>query len=110
MLYDGECGFCRRWIVKWQRLSAGNISYEPYQDALSKFPNVSEEECARAVQLIMPNGTHYSAARAVLEALDYAGKYRFLLHAYKKMPCFAAIAEWMYRLVAQQRKILSKLF
>ena len=31
MLFDGDCGYCRRWIEKWHKLTGESLSYEPYQ-------------------------------------------------------------------------------
>jgi predicted DCC family thiol-disulfide oxidoreductase YuxK len=34
MLFDGDCGFCRRWIGKWKELTGDRVRYAPYQLAL----------------------------------------------------------------------------
>lgn len=108
MLYDGDCGFCQRWIERWRRKTGDRVIYLPYQSAAAQFPQVTEAECRRAVQLIMPNGTVVSAAHAVFHTLAFAGRYGTLLGMYEHLPPFAWAAEVMYQLVAHHRVMLSK--
>ena len=39
-LFDGTCHFCRRWIERWQEMTAGRVDYLPYQEALAKFSEI----------------------------------------------------------------------
>ncbi len=108
MLFDGDCGFCRRWIRKWNKITGDRVRYAPYQQALAQFPQLTEQQCAAAVQLIMPDGTLFSGAHAVFRALDLGGRYRWLLRLYESRPLFAAVAERLYQLVAHHRVFFSK--
>src|SRR5437773_2587310 len=29
LIFDGECGFCRRWIERWQAKTGDRIDYRP---------------------------------------------------------------------------------
>ena len=49
MLWDGECGFCYHWILRWQKATGDTVEYYPYQEVLSEFPQVSEADCKAAV-------------------------------------------------------------
>ena len=31
LVYDGECGFCRRWIERWRVVTGDRVVYLPYQ-------------------------------------------------------------------------------
>ena len=109
MLFDGDCGFCRKWIEKWRAKTGDKVIYKPYQKALKQFPQVSKADCQKAVQLILPDGTHYAAGRAVLEALALEGKCRFWLWGYKHIPFFGWLTEGVYKWVAGHRGKLSRL-
>jgi len=109
MLFDGDCGFCSRWIQRWSRLTRGRVRYEPYQRVLAAFPQVSEAQCREAVQLILPDGGTSSGARAVVEALEAAQRFPWLLWSYRHLPLVGLAAEKAYRLVASHRSHLSKL-
>jgi len=108
LLWDGDCGFCRRsarWLAGW----TGNaVAYEPYQSQLNRFPEIPAAALARAVHLIETDGTIYHSAEAVFAALVYApGKAKWHQRYRNSVP-FATLSEWAYRRVANNRYLLSK--
>ena len=109
MLYDGDCRFCRRWIGRWRKITAGHVDYEPYQEALSAYPQVTEKQCKEAVQLVMPDGSVISGAQAVFKALPLGGRCSFLSLLYDKLPLFGRLSELFYRFVVHHRVFFSKL-
>ncbi len=109
MLFDGDCGFCRRWIRKWNRITGGRVRYLPYQEAVSQYQQVTAQQCAEAVQLVLPDGTVFGGARAVFKALAIGGKYPWLLRVYESQPLCAWFAECCYRLVARRRTFFSRI-
>jgi predicted DCC family thiol-disulfide oxidoreductase YuxK len=108
MLFDGDCGFCRRWVRKWNKLTGEQVRYAPYQRTVARYPQLTEHQCAAAVQLVMPDGTVCSGAHAVFRALDLGGRCRWLLRLYESRPLFAAVAERLYQLAARRRFFFSK--
>lgn len=110
MLYDGDCGFCQYWIERWQNLTKGTVHYLPYQQALGRYPQITKEECQEAVQLVLPNGTVYTGAHAILHALERTRKCHRVLWLYERLPLFGRVTEMIYQWVAHHRHGLSKLF
>ena len=108
MLFDGDCGFCVRWIRKWQKMTGNIIRYAPFQEKLNEYPELNEQECKRAVQLILPGGKMHSGARAVFMAFALAKRYSWLLWTYDHVPLFGRACEIVYQLVARHRLVLSK--
>ncbi|WP_269525226.1 thiol-disulfide oxidoreductase DCC family protein [Coraliomargarita parva] len=108
MLWDGDCEFCAKWIERWHRLTGDAVSYRPYQDALEDFPQLSVAACRRAVQLVLPDGTVFSGAHAVLRTLSIAGRYPRLLVLYEGFPLFRWLMDLGYRFVAANRSWLPK--
>ncbi len=109
MVFDGDCGFCRIWIERWRRGSAG-IDYVPYQEAADWFPDIPREAFARAVHLIEPGGKVSHGACAVLRALALGQPRRRLPYwLYRHVPGVAASTEAAYRLVAARRQFFSRL-
>ncbi len=106
MLWDGDCGFCGRWIRRWKKVTGEAVAYHPYQEVIGDFPQLTAEQCTRAVQLVMPDGRVFHAAHAVLQALACAGRARRLLALYRRSRCFRAVAEAAYRFVAANRSWL----
>lgn len=105
MIFDGDCGFCRRWIARWKQLTGDRVRYFPFQDPhiASAFPELPLEQFQRAVQLIEPDGSVFGGAEAVVRALAHAPEKRWLLRAYEHVPGFAPVTEWTYRLIARHR-------
>ncbi len=108
LIYDGDCGFCRRWIARWQSLTGDRVEYAPFQEIASEFPEIPREEFEASVQLIEPNGKASSGAEAVFRTLAYAPGKRWMLWMYEKIPGASPISEWSYRLVARHRTFFSK--
>ena len=106
LLYDGECNFCKKWVSRWKNVTGEKIDYQPYQEAANTFPQISLEDCKKAVQLIMPDGTVYKAAEAIFRAAHFAGKQKWWLWFYKHIPGFALVSETIYKHVARRRRLL----
>ncbi len=109
LLYDGDCTFCRKWIERWKRVTGESVRYEPYQEVLDSFPQVSERQCRESVQLVMPSGKVFSGAHAVFRSMAEAGRCRFLLWTYENLPVFRNVSERMYRFTARHRDTMTKL-
>lgn len=103
MLYDGECGFCRRWVGYLAKVTGERVRYEPYQEVLDSFKQVSKKACMEAVQLVDTDGCVYSAAEAVLRVLVYSKRWGWLYGWYRRSRIFAWAAEGVYRWVAGNR-------
>lgn len=108
MLWDGDCGFCAHWILRWQKATGDAVEYRTYQDALPDFPQVGEAESKKAVQLVLPDGHVLSAAHAVLQSLAVGGHSRDLLALYERSRIFRWLTESAYRFVAANRSWLPR--
>jgi predicted DCC family thiol-disulfide oxidoreductase YuxK len=115
MVFDGDCNFCRRWILRWQQANGERVEYVPFQDptVAQRFPELTREQCEQAVQFIDADGHVYSAAEAVFRALAVAPCQRWPLWLYQYVPGVAPITEGLYRFVAKHRtsfSFLTRLF
>ncbi len=109
LLWDGDCGFCKRWVSRWRSRTAGRVDDAPYQIAAARFPQISPEALAGAIHLLTPDGLVFVGAEAAFRALSYAPRGGRLLWAYEKVPGFSRAAEAAYRFVASRRKLFSRL-
>ncbi len=107
LVFDGNCGFCRRWIVRWKSYTADRVEYAPYQETADRFPHVPLERFKSAVQLIEPDGTVHAAAAAVFRTLAHVPGRRRAWWCYQHLPGFAPASESAYRFVARHRRGLS---
>jgi len=107
LIFDGDCGFCRRWITRWQSRTGERIDYAPYQEVAEKYPQISLREFASATQLVEPDGRISSGAEAVFRALAQVPGKGWGLWFYRHVPGFAPVSRAAYRFVAGHRRGLS---
>ena len=107
MVWDGECHFCKRWIERWQEITAGNVDYVTYQQAAHQFPEIPIEQFQRAVALVEPDGESFFAAEAVYRSLQYRPSRKWLAWSYDHFPGFAPISETAYKFIARHRGLAS---
>lgn len=107
LIYDGHCGFCRHWVECTQKRVGEAIDFAPSQDVADQYPHISPEAFEQSVQLVAPNGSVQSGALAIFSVLSYHSKFwSIALWKYKYIPGFAALSEWVYRLVAKHRSTI----
>lgn len=104
LIYDGECGFCRRWVHRWRRMTGGGIDYVTFQDEqiAHRFPDLPGEQLQRAVHLVRNDGRVFSGAEAIFHLL--ACKRGWPLWIYSHVPGVAPLSETAYRLFAANRR------
>lgn len=102
VIYDGDCGFCQRNVDRWQRQHGERVEFIPSQMLGERFPDVPRGRFDETVFLVEPDGTIRQGADAVYSLGARAGR-GGLAWMYRKVPGFAALSEWGYRLVARHR-------
>ncbi|MCZ6787877.1 MAG: DCC1-like thiol-disulfide oxidoreductase family protein, partial [Planctomycetota bacterium] len=90
LLYDADCGFCRRAVERWRTRTGDRVEY------------MASDRPIDAVEFLDADGERYQGAEAVFRAL---GGWR--VWAYGNIPGFAPIGEAIYRFVARNRSRLS---
>lgn len=112
LIFDGDCGYCQRWIDRWRRYTKNAFTAKPYQslsDAELLKIGVDKGACEKAVHFVDSNGRVTRAALAVFVAIRSRFLGRMLLNLYGDSRTFAYVAERMYAWVANNRYLLSKL-
>ena len=109
LIFDGDCGICRRWVDYWEALTGTRVRYRAYQEASADYPAIPLDAFRRAIQFVEPDGSTYSGAAATYRALRYAPGRRAWWWAYAHLPGFALASEAGYRFFARRREMLSRL-
>ena len=107
LIFDGDCALCRVIVDRWRDATNERIEFLPYQDARSRFPEISERDFRRSVHLIDCDGTVSRGAQAVFQSAALCGRKRWLHSLYERVPPFALAAETIYRVVAANRGFIS---
>src|SRR5690348_13688945 len=84
VLFDGRCGFCKRWIARWRQESGDAVEYLPSSDpsVAARFPEIPVDRFASALHLVETSGRVSSGAEAVCRALADGGARRWPLALY----------------------------
>lgn len=110
ILYDGDCGFCKRMLAKvlardrGDRLRPVAIQSDQGQDLLATVP---ESERLDSWHLVEPDGNVRSAGDAAAPLARLLPRWSWAGRAFERFP---QTTERAYRLVASNRSRLSKLF
>ncbi len=106
LLYDDQCGFCRRQVDRLRKRVGNAVEFESYRTA-AHGSSISEAELAQSVHFI-DGDTVAKGAEAVLLTLAAGGKRSALLWLYRRIRIFALAAEAVYRRVARNRGWLGR--
>src|SRR5882762_1134653 len=60
LIFDGDCGFCRLWINRWQQMTRQTVAYAASQEAAAHFPEIPADLYARSVVFIDTDGSVFS--------------------------------------------------
>ncbi len=103
LIFDGDCGFCRRQVRWIQRHDArGLIAPVPLQVADLDRYGVSRAAAEEAMHLVAPSGTVWRGAAAARELLRLLPGIRHLVWVFH-IPGVMFVAERVYRWVARRR-------
>lgn len=109
LVYDGDCSFCRRWVVRYRSAIGERIDYQPFQKAADAFPEIPAEQFRQSLHFIEPDGSVSFAAKAALKPLRLTGWPRALWFAYRWMPGASVLADHGYFIVADHRNFFDRL-
>jgi len=108
VLYDGNCGFCRFWVERWNAIVRGSVDFEPLQQEGARYPGIPREQMEREMQLVDADGTVLGGADAVLR-MWRGTRWGWLETLAKKVPPLLGALRAGYRFVAGHRTLFSRL-
>ncbi len=104
MAWDGKCGFCHYWVIKWKILTGDKVEYKPFQKAYQDFPDIDLSVFRKAIHFIDTDGKVYSGPAAVFQALHkYGSKWKWVMPLYRKVWFFRAPSNLFYSFVTRNR-------
>jgi predicted DCC family thiol-disulfide oxidoreductase YuxK len=123
IIYDGDCGFCQRWIHRWRRIAGAELDFRSGREESIwvRFPELSRWQWEQAMVLVEPDGVIFQGAAALFRGLRFTPanaqrkqrgakpKEPWLWRFYEKAPVFARGSEWIYGAVARRRNFLARL-
>lgn len=107
LIYDGECGVCRRAVALLKRWDREHVlRFVPFQDgaAVAGF-GIALPALAAAMHLIVPNGRVYTGADALPQLLRLFPGKRWLAPLFR-IPGVLPLARRIYAWIAMRRHCL----
>jgi predicted DCC family thiol-disulfide oxidoreductase YuxK len=103
-LYDGECGFCQRWMRWLARRVHGRIECLPSQSVADlAHLGLTEEDVRTASYWVDAHGVAHRGNSSIAHALQQGdGFWRLLGHALE-LPLIRTAAAAAYRVIARNR-------
>lgn len=109
LLYDADCGFCRRWVARWAQSTEGRVRFLPGRRWLLLLLGIPRRDMRHASQLVEPSGRVTQGAEAVFRAL--ARSPRWTTRGMAKLgllPGVLGVSRQVYRLIASHRRGTSR--
>lgn len=109
LVWDGDCGFCKYWVIKLKWITGDSINFEPYQNSAADFEDLDVSLFREASRLIETDGLIYSGPDSFYRSLIYTPYNRYKLHHYyHKYSSFRFISNHAYSLIAKHRNFMFK--
>lgn len=102
-LFDGDCGFCRKWASRLERITKDRIPVVPWQSVEIASLGVTAEACGQAVQFVEESGRVSSGAVAVARHLTRLSIPWGVAGALMLLPGVRHLAGAVYNWVARNR-------
>lgn len=110
VLYDGDCGFCRRWVRRWEARTEGRVRFLPARTVLRWLLGIPAREARCGMQLIEPTGRRFQGAEAAFRMLRSSPRWGTRLVArLGLLPGVRTVARGVYRLIASRRSAAGRL-
>jgi len=109
ILYDGWCPFCRNQVERLKAMAKGiDVEYASFRDegVLERFPQVLEENCEKALQLVRSDGKVYPGLNGVVRLLSRKARWKFSLLYF--LPIVKQLGDLAYAMISKNRFRLNR--
>jgi len=109
MIWDGNCGFCKYWILVWQTKTT-EVDYKTLQDVAAEFPEIPLKEFKKASRFIDTDGQIYSGPDSAFMSMWYFKTPQKHWHRwYMSSELFQSLCDHGYNFVAKNRPLMMKI-
>ncbi|HSV89264.1 MAG TPA: DCC1-like thiol-disulfide oxidoreductase family protein [Bacteroidales bacterium] len=109
MAWDGDCGFCHYWVLRWKMITGDKVEYKPLMSVYVNFPDIELKYFKQAVRLIDTDGKIYTGPAAAFRAFRYGSRYRWLMPLYEGFKPAEIISDQVYSFVSRNRNFMYKI-
>lgn len=107
LIWDGECGFCKFWVIRLKTFTEDKITYRTYQEKADQFLDIPLKEFKKASRFIEVDGAVYSGPDSLYRGLLHSDRHTLPWHRwYGSQPWFTKISDHGYDLIAKNRPLM----
>jgi len=114
ILWDVECGFCRRSVEKMASLDERQTfifaPYQSFSEAELKQVGLDFRRCARELQVVSTSGKTYGGAFGINYFLWRQSRWKWVVALGFCFPLLLLLEVLMYKIVAGNRMVFSRIF
>jgi len=108
LVWDGECGFCKFWVIHFKKKTGDSVAYRTYQEVASQFKDIPLKEFKKASRLIETDGKIYSGPDSAYRTLTHSNINSMWHRWYKNKPWFTWLSDHGYNHIAKNRSFYFK--
>ena len=108
LVWDGSCKFCALCATRFEYAAAGKVLLVPYQKLNRLYPKAPKLDYNKSIFFFSTNGEVFSGAGAFFRFYNEIGK-SLGYFLYKKFNMFKRFTEFLYNIVAKNRRYFSKI-
>ena len=104
VLYDDDCGFCRRWIPFWgPTLRKAGLDIAPLQTPwVAPRLGLDHDELVYDIRILLADGSHLAGAEVYRYAVQHIW-WAYPLYLFSVTPGLRRLWDWGYRTFADHR-------
>ncbi|WP_240463086.1 thiol-disulfide oxidoreductase DCC family protein [Mesonia aquimarina] len=108
LIWDGNCGFCHYWKIRWQKKLKGEVVFETFQNKASFFEDIPLKEFKKSSKLIDTEGRVFNGPDSAYRILYLSGQ-SFWHQLYQNSSWFMFLSDHAYNHIAKNRGFYFKL-
>lgn len=109
MIWDGNCGFCKYWILVWKQKTT-EVEYKTLQEVAENFSEIPLKEFKKASRFIDMDGRIYSGPDSAFMSMAHFKKPINLFHRwYLSSGLFQSLSDHGYNFIAKNRPLMMKI-
>ncbi len=109
LIYDGACPLCLKaveWVESHSAPGAFHMLTCQSEERIASFPDMTEETCMEAMQLVLPNGHVFAGEQALPHLFFLMRRWRWLAYFFR-VPGVSLLSPFAYAFVAKHRYMIS---
>ena len=109
LIYDGACPLCLKaveWVETHSTPGAFHMLTCQSEERIARFPDMTEEACMEAMQLVLPDGRAFAGEQALPHLFSLMRRWRWLAYFFRT-PGVSLLSPFAYAFVAKHRYMIS---